>query len=597
MTSPVATVENAKIGSGQADLGAITRELIRNALESIADQMCLTIVRTAHSEIVKSAMDFSTALCDGRGRIIAQGLTLPNQLGSIPDALKSALAKYRGRLYPEDVLVLNDPYQGGMHLPDIFVFKPVFIEGEIVAVIATVAHHTDIGGWSPGSLVANATEVFQEGLCIPPLKLYERGEPCEAVHEILRANVRVPDVVLGDVGAQLAACHVGEQGIRKLVDKYGLATLNRHFDELLDHSERLTRAEIATWPDGVYSFVDHIDDDGTHDEPIPIAVTVTISGETVHVDFTGTSPQVPASLNATFSFTKSAVHYSIRSLLRSDIPNNDGYFRPITVTAPEGTIVKPVIPAACSMRGLTGFRISDAIFGALAQALPDRVPAACDGGLSLVGIGGYDKVRKPFILVEVLAGSWGGRPDRDGIEGMPNLGANISNVPVEAIEVSQPVEVLQYAFLPDTGGAGKYRGGLSLIRDYRLLTDSTLSVRTDRRRFRPYGLAGGQPGTPSDNRLNPDEENRQLSGKFTLDLPAGSVFRHVMAGGGGFGDPLERDPDAVLRDVRGERIGVDYARREYGVVVDAGQMAVDEAATAVLRTELRQSRAAREAKS
>jgi N-methylhydantoinase B len=244
------------------------------------------------------------------------------------------------------------------------------------------------------------------------------------------------------------------------------------------------------------------------------------------------------------------------------------------------------------MRGLTGFRISDAIFGALSQALPDRVPAACDGGLSLVGIGGYDKARKPFILVEVLAGSWGGRPDRDGIEGMPNLGANISNVPVEGIEVSQPVEVLQYAFLPDTGGAGKYRGGLSLIRDYRLLTDSTLSVRTDRRRYRPYGLAGGQPGTPSDNRLNPDGENKQLSGKFTLDLPAGSVFRHVMAGGGGFGDPLERDPDAVLRDVRGERISADYARREYGVVVDAERMVVDDSATSVLREELRQSRAA-----
>lgn len=572
------------------ELSTFTRELVRNSLESIADQMCLTIVRTAHSEIVKSAMDFSTALCDGQGRVIAQGLTLPNQLGSIPDAMQSALAKYRGRLDPGDVLIMNDPFQGGMHLPDIFVFKPVFIGDELAAVIATIAHHTDVGGGAPGSLVANSTEVYQEGLRLPPLKMYERGQPNEAVHEIIRANVRVPDMVLGDLGAQLAACHVGEQGIRKLVEKFGLPALNDHFSRLLDYSERLTRAEIATWPDGTYSFLDHIDDDGTHLEPIPISVSVTVRGDSILVDFAGTSPQVPAALNATFSFTKSAVHYSIRSLLTSDIPNNDGYFRPITVSAPEATIVNPVLPAATATRGLTGFRISDAIFGALAQALPDRVPAACDGGLSLVSIGGYDKSWKPFILVEVLAGSWGGRPDRDGIEGMPNLGANISNVPVESIEVEQPVEILQYGFLPDTGGAGRYRGGLSLIRDYRLLADATLSVRTDRRRFLPYGLAGGRPGTPSDNRLNPDGENRQLPGKFTMSLPAGSVFRHIMAGGGGHGDPLDRDPAAVLADIRGERITLDYAQREYGVIIDADQMIVDEAATAALRERCRQSR-------
>jgi N-methylhydantoinase B len=572
----------------EPDLSAFTRELVRNALESIADQMCLTIVRTAHSDIVKSAMDFSTALCDGQGRVIAQGLTLPNQLGSIPDAINAALEKYRGRLEPGDVLIMNDPFQGGMHLPDIFVFKPVFIDDEVAAVIATIAHHTDVGGGAPGSLVASSTEVYQEGLRLPPLKMYERGEPNEAIHEIIRANVRVPEMVLGDLGAQLAACHVGEQGIRKLVDKFGLATLTDHYDHLLDYSERLTRAEIAAWPDGTYSFTDHIDDDGAHPEPIPICVAVTVSGDSIHVDFTGTSPQVPAALNATFSFTKSAVHYSIRSLLQSDIPNNAGYFRPITVTAPEATIVNPVLPAATATRGLTGFRISDAIFGALAQALPDKVPAACDGGLSLVSIGGYDQARTPFILVEVLAGSWGGRPDRDGIEGMPNLGANISNVPVESIEVAQPVEILQYGFLPDTGGAGRYRGGLSLIRDYRLLADATLSVRTDRRRFLPYGLAGGRPGTPSDNRLNPEAGDRQLPGKFTMNLPAGSVFRHVMAGGGGHGDPLDREPAAVLRDVRGERISADVAKREYGVVIDTERLAVDKAATAALRAQLRE---------
>lgn len=580
----------------EAGQDAVTRELIRNALDSIGDQMCLTIVRTAHSAIVKSAMDFSTAICDGRGRLIGQGLTLPNQLGSIPDAIAACLEKYRDRLEPGDVLIMNDPYQGGMHLPDIFVFKPIFVPdepgGELVAIAATIAHHTDVGGRTPGSVAPDSTEVYQEGLRIPPLKFYERGVPSEAIHELIRANVRVPEVVLGDLGAQLAACHIAEQGFRRLVTKFGLPTLRQAFDDLLDYSERLARAEIATWPDGTYTYTDYIDDDGTHPEPIPIRVAVTIAGDSIHVDFSGSAPQVPAALNSTFSFTKSAVYFSIRSLLRSDVPNNDGYFRAIRVTAPPGTVVNPLPPAACATRGLTGFRISDAIFGALAAALPDRVPAASDGGLSLISIGGYDAERQPFILVEVLSGSWGGRPDRDGVEGMPNIGANIANVPVESIEVAFPIEITEYGFLPDTGGAGRYRGGLAVAREYRFLTEAVLAVRSDRRRFLPYGLYGGRPGTPSDNRFDPAGANRQLPGKFSLEVPAGTVFRHTLAGAGGWGDPLERDPAAVLRDVREERLTPEHARREYGVVIDTERRAVDEAATAALRAAFRQRREA-----
>jgi N-methylhydantoinase B len=555
--------------AGAAGEQPFARELIRHALDSIADQMCLTVMRTAHSDIVKSAMDFSTALCDGRGRLIAQGLTLPNQLGSIPDAIGAALGAYRDRLAPGDVLIMNDPYRGGMHLPDIFVFKPVFVGRALVAVVATVAHHTDVGGRAPGSIAHDSTEVFQEGLCIPPLKLYDRGEPSEAVHEFIRANVRVPEVVLGDIGAQLAASHVGEAGIVRLANRHGVEALERHFAGLLDYSERLTRAELATWPDGTYRFVDHIDDDGIHPEPITIAVAVTVDGDAVAVDFAGTSPQVRAALNSTFSFTKSVVYCAIRTLVRADVPNNAGYFRPIAVTAPAGTIVNPTRPAACATRGLTGFRILDAVFGALAGALPDRVPAAGDGGLSLLGVGGTRSDGQPFILVEVLAGSWGGRPDRDGVEAMPNIGANISNVPVETIETAYPLRIERYGFVPDTGGAGRFRGGLAMVRDYRLLADATLSVRTDRGCFRPYGLVGGEAGTPSSNWLNPDGENRRLPGKFTLPLPAGAVFRHVLAGGGGHGDPRRRDPALVRRDVREERITPAYARRVYGLAIDA----------------------------
>jgi len=571
---------------------AVTLELLKNALASIVDEMAFTIIRTGYSSVVKSAMDFSTGFCDTAGEMLAQGLTLPNQLGAMPDAMAAVLRKFGKDICPGDAFIMNDPYDGGMHLPDIFVFKPVFYGEELIGFAATVAHHTDVGGRVAGSCASDSTEIFQEGLRIPPLKLYERGRPNQTLMDLIEKNVRVPIKVLGDLRAQMSACHIGEREFLKIVDAYGPARLKAYLVQLLDYTERRTRAEIEALPDGEYAFTDYIDDDGINPDPITIHVKVTIAGSDITADFTGTSPQVQGAINSTFPFTKSAVYLGIRSIIDRAIPNNGGFMRPIHVIAPLGSILNPRFPGSCAARGLTGFRVTDAVFGAMAQAVPERIMAASEGGLTIVSLGGYDENNEPFVLVDLLGGAWGGRPDRDGIEGMPCLAANISNVPCELAEVEHPLVIEQYGFVPDTGGAGKYRGGLSLIRDYRLTAPSaTLQIRSDRRKILPYGLAGGQPGTPSTNILNPDTENRVLPSKVTMTIARGDLYRHILPGAGGHGDPLERDPQAVLEDVLDEKLTPAYVRRAYGVVLTADGRRVDEEATAELRRTMRQSRA------
>lgn len=562
-------------------------ELIRNALGTIADEMALTIVRTSHSGVLKDNMDFSTALCGPDGQMVAQGLTLPIHLGSVPDAMAGILRRYPlETIQPGDVFIMNDPFEGGMHLPDVFIVKPIFFEQQLAGFACTVAHQTDVGGRVPGSNASDSTEIFAEGLRIPPLKFYDAGRPNETLFRIIEKNVRVPDMVLGDMAAQVAACATAEREVQKLAERYGLETLTRYFAELLDYTERLTRAEIAAWPDGVYRFEDFIDDDGIDDRPIPIRVSITVKGDELVVDYTGSSEQVKGAINSSPSFAKSAVYLTVRSVMDTQVPNNAGYFRPITVITPPGTIVNPRLPAAFAARGLTGFRMIDTLFGALAQIRPDRVPAACEGGNTGVSIGGWDRERGPFIFVEFVCGTGGARPGLDGVDGHTNPGVCMANVPCEVVEVESPVVIERYGFMPDTGGAGKFRGGLALVRDYRFVgEEAILQVRSDRRKFLPYGLQGGEPGTPSRNVLNPDGEARELPSKFTMSIHRGDLLHHVQPGGGGYGNPLERDPRRVLEDVLDEKLSVDYARRHYGVVVDLDRQEVDWAATEQLRCE------------
>ena len=570
--------------TGTAGIDPIRLELIKNALDAIVDEMAIALMRSAYSTNIKTAMDMSTALCDAEGRLIAQGLTLPLHLGSIPDAMREVRRKFDGSIEPGDAFLLNDPYQGGTHLPDFYVFKPIFVGERRVGWSVSIGHQTDVGGKTAGGNGSDATEIFQEGLRIPPVKLYEAGRPVDSLFEVLAKNVRVPHLVLGDVRAQVAACLAGERGYLALIERYGVDELAAASTALLDQAERLARNAITAMPDGTFTFTDYIDEDGLDPDPIPIVVTITVAGDRMVVDFEGSARQVRGAINSPFPFTKSTVYACVRHLIGGDPPNNEGYFRPIEVRAPAGTVVNPVMPASVAARGLTGFRMANAVFGALAKVAPERVFACEAGGDTGISYGGYAADRKPFVFIEFLYGGWGGRPARDGVDGCSSSVVNFSNNPIEIIEAEQPLIIGQYGYVPDTGGAGMFRGGLALVRDYRFEADEgTFQLRTDRRRFTPYGLAGGHDGTPSMNILDPDGAAEELPTKCRLIVHKGDAMRHQVAGAGGWGDPLRRDPARVLHDVREEKLTAGYAEREYGVVIDEVAGAVDEAATAELR--------------
>ncbi len=570
----------------------IAFELFKNSIFSIADEMALTICRTTYSSVLRDNMDFSTAFADADGNLVAQGLTLPGHLGSIPTALAVIVDRFANDINEGDMFIMNDPFDGGMHLPDIFVFQPLFYEGERVAFAATICHHTDVGGRVAGSNAADSTEIYQEGLRIPPLKLFEAGKRNETIFAMIEKNVRVPVKVFGDLRAQLSACTIAERQFMELIERYGKDTVKLYMAEVIDYAERLTRAAISDLPDGTWSFEDWIDDDGIDlDKPIRLFVTMEKQGDSMKVDWTGTSEQVKGAINNTLSFTKAASYTAIRSILPDGIPNNEGVFRVIEVTAPPGTIANGVLPAACAARGLTGFRMVDCAFGALAMMVPDRVCAASDGGNTGVSVGGYDEDRNPFIYVDFTCGTWGGRPWADGLEGNSNIFANMASQSVEVTEAENPLRIGSYEFIPDRAGIGKYRGGVPYRRDYEFLEEEGIfQVRSDRRRFRPYGLYGGGAGQPSLNFMNPDGENELLPSKLTMDITRGTVFRHELAGGGGWGDPLEREPAAVQKDVRNEFLSVERARADYGVILDLDAWRVDEAATAQLRQEMRAAR-------
>ncbi len=569
-------------------LDPITFEVVKNALSSIADEMALVIMRSAYSPVVRDSMDYSTALCDRHGQIIAQGLTLAVQLGAFPDGMRHLLAQYGNDVVEGDIFIFNDPYgSGGQHLPDIYVIKPLFHEGRLEGWACTMAHHSDVGGIAPGSTAMHATEINQEGLTLPTLKLYEAGKPNTTLFRIIEKNTRQPVQVMGDLKAQLAACSIGERGYLRLLAKYGAATLHPYLDELQDQAERMMRAVIRDIPDGTYRFDDWIDGIGDSPEPIRIAVAVTVKGDEVDIDLAGTSPQVPAAINCPISMVNSAAYCAIRCMTSTGIPNCQGYMRPITIRAPEGTIVNPLSPAACAARGVIGYRVFDAILGALAQVVPDKVMAGGEGGPTLLSIGGRHR-GKAFVLTEVMVGNWGARATKDGVEGISNPAANLSNQPVELIEAELPLEITHYALVPDSGGAGRQRGGLAFSREYRLLADEAVfTLRSDRRDHPPYGIAAGLPGSPSRNLLTRGGKTEILPTMpmKAITLKTGDVFHHVSAGGGGYGDPHRRAAELVLADVVAGKVSAEEACFRYGVVIEGGK--VDAAATARKRGALR----------
>ena len=575
----------------------ITEELFRNAIAALGDEMVLTIYRTAYSGVLKNIMDYSAALCDAQGRLAAQGLALPGHLCSIPVALQAVLRHFGDDIAEGDILINNDPYDGGMHLPDIFIFKPLFAQGQQdgrpIAYAATICHHTDVGGRVPGSNASDSTEIYAEGLRIPPLKLYERGQPNTTLFRMIDRNVRVPGRVLGDIRSQLAACEIAARGMADLVERYGADGVTSMMNATMDYSERLTRHCLSELPDGEATFTDWIDDDQIDvGKPIPLVCTVRKRGDAMEVDWTGSAPQVKGAINNTWSYTAAMSFTAVKSVLSINMPNNDGVFRPIKVIAPLGTITHGKLPAACAARGLTGFRGVDCCFGALAQLYPDRVYAASDGGNTGVTIGGYDTTLRPFIYVDFLSGCWGARPWADGLDGNTSMFANMASFSVEVIEAENPLEVLDYEFVPDTGGAGKFRGGMSQRKTWRMLADEgILQVRADRQTHRPYGLQGGGPGAAGRNVLDPGLPSEQkLHAKLTMTLRKGQVFRHQLPGAGGWGDALERDLALVAKDLRDGLATIDGAARDYGVVARGDPPEIDAAATEKLRAELRRRR-------
>lgn len=558
---------------------AVTRQLLASNLAATADEMATTIFRTAHSAVVRDAMDFSAALCGPTGDTIAQAVTIPLQLGSIPNAMRTLFDHYGGRFRPGDVYMVNDPFDGASHTPDIFIVKPAFLKHSLLGFAVTVAHHADLGGRVPGTIACDCREVFEEGLRLPWLRLYSAGELVEDVVKIIRSNVRIPYMTLGDIAAQVAACNMGERGLIESARRYGTKRLTSLMAGLVDHTEQLLRHEISSWPNGTASFTDYLDSDGIEMCDVPITVHLTIREDEIIADFSDSAPMVRGALNCTQSFVEASTYQAVMAACSADIPGTSGATRPIKVITKPGTVTHVVMPGASSMRGITGYRISDVVNGALAQLIPSRIPACGEGGSTLAFFTGWNGPER-FVFSELVVGTWGGRPTADGNDGLANPCASISNIPIEVAESDWPIFIEHYGLVSDSGGAGKYRGGLAVRRAWRILaSDTQLQVRSDRQRHTPYGLAGGQSGRASSNVLiRHDGAVEDMPTMFGITMQIGDRFHHQMPGGGGWGDPLEREPTAVANDVLNQKVSVDAALNTYGVVVNAeGQ--IDDLAT------------------
>ncbi len=511
---------------------AISLEVFRNLFSSVAEEMGTALQRTAYSPNIKERRDFSCAVFDAQGRMVAQAAHIPVHLGSMPLSVQTALAQFA--LGTGDVVILNDPYLGGTHLPDITMVSRV--PSPPGFFVASRAHHADVGGMSPGSMPL-ASEVYQEGLIIPPLKLVERWRVNREVVALICRNVRTPQERKGDLAAQIAAQRLGERRMAEISARYGPATVQEHSAALLAYSERLMRQAICTIPAGVYRFQDYLDDGGQGGAPVRIAVTVTVVGDNVKVDFTGSDSDQPGGLNAVLAVTRSAVYYVFICLAGEDVPTNHGCYAPIEVVAPLGTIVNPRPPRAVAGGNVeTSQRIVDCVLGALHAALPERIPAASQGTMNNVTIGGTDpRSGSPFAYYETIGGGMGAGPDGDGLSGVHVHMSNTLNTPVEALEMQYPFRITRYALRRGAGGTGKRRGGDGLVRGFAFLAPATVTLLSERRRFRPYGLAGGEPGAAGRAEPRRGEDQRDLPGKVTLSVQPGDELTIETPGGGGWG--------------------------------------------------------------
>ena len=514
-------------------------EIFKSAFVSIAEEMGAVLGRTALSPNIKERKDFSCALFNRKGETLAQGSHIPVHLGAMPLSVQAAL---REQSFAEGALVvLNDPYHGGTHLPDITCISPVFVGGRLAFFAANRAHHSDVGGMSPGSMPL-ATEIFQEGLSLPPLKLVSRGRMNDDVLRLILANVRTPEERRGDLLAQMAACEKGRRRILDAVRKYGLAKIEAYAVLIQDYTEAFLRRAIRSIPDGDYAFADRLDDDGFDRTPVRIAVEIRVRGDRVEVDFRGSSPQVRGGVNANAAVTASAVLYVFRTLIEDDIPFNTGLMRPIEIIAPPGLVVSARFPAATAAGNVeTSQRIVDVLLGALAKAIPDRIPAASSGTMNNVAIGGTDPATgRGFAYYETIGGGMGASRDLPGASGVHTHMTNSLNPPLEALENYLPFRICRYGLRPGSGGAGRNRGGNGIIREYLFAVPANVTIMSDRRIFAPYGLRGGRPGATGRNTLISEGRSVRVPSKSNFAVKAGDVLRIETPGGGGYGRPSRK---------------------------------------------------------
>jgi N-methylhydantoinase B len=512
---------------------SVSLAVFRSLFASVAEEMGVALQRASFSANIKERLDFSCAVFDDQAQMIAQAAHIPVHLGSMPASVACALRAF-SRIRPGDVVVLNDPYRGGTHLPDVTMVSPVFVGSKPRFFVASRAHHADVGGMSPGSLPLS-TELYQEGIIIPPVKLVEAGRRNEGVLALVTANSRSPAERLGDLEAQLAAHRVGERRLLALVATHGEACVQEHAEALMDYSRRMTEAAISSIPDGVYRFEDALEGDGQGGACIPIRVVVAVEGSRMTVDFTGSASQVAGNLNAVESVVRSATWYCVRLLAEEDIPVNHGCFQPVIVVVPPHSLLNPDFPAAVAVGNMeTSQRIVDVVLGALAAALPGRIPAASQGTMNNVAFGGVVD-GEPFVFYETIGGGHGGGPLGDGIGGRHSHMTNTRNTPLEALEHALPVRVVEYSLREGSGGEGYYHGGEGIRRVFEFLAPATVTINSERRAYGPYGLQGGEPGAVGVNRVIRDGVESIVAGKATLRVKPGDRVVVETPGGGGWG--------------------------------------------------------------
>jgi len=530
-------------------MNRVTLEVIGAALLTIAEEMGTALIRSSYSSNIKERWDCSTAIFDERGQVIAQAEHIPMHLGSMLGTVEQIIARYpAAQLAPGDIFIANDPYAGGgTHLPDINLVAPVFVGGSLFGFVANIAHHADRTG-------ERIRTIWDEGLRIPPIRLFEGGAVREDVMELLLTNFALPDQRRGDFRAQVAANRLGERRLGDLIARYGAAMVRAACDESLAYGERKVRAAIAALPDGVYRFVDYMDDDGVQRESIPIAVAIQVAGDAMHLDFAGSGHQVAGDLNVVYGALQATVYYALKAVLDPSIPANGGFYRAITVTAPEGSIVNARPPAPVAWRTQTCQRIADAIFGALAAVVPERVPAAGNGANSAMVFSGTDpRTGRYYIYLETIGGGAGATAHADGLDGVQVHITNTSNLPVECLEMEYPLLVAEYSLAEGSGGAGRHRGWLGIRRTIEILGHESRFLGTlDRARIPPWGLEGGAPGGCGSIVLNPGTpaETAVPSKVWGLALSSGDRVAMTTPGAGGYGSPAERAPADVEMDVR-----------------------------------------------